>query len=167
MVLTLYLGVFVDCRIFPLKDIYCEKSLNTALKLFSEGRNKEKFISCCLPQHNELSILHWHFGGGGGGDVFLLRGVHWAQLTWEVRKDEWDSMGWVRKGQGGQRKGWTPIDWSTRGEEKMKGEGSAEPQLHPFMPHVPAFRSTACPALQSDKEKDEMQKLDFFFHKVT
>lgn len=42
MVLTLYLGVFVDCRIFPLKDIYREKSLNKALKEFSEGRKQRR-----------------------------------------------------------------------------------------------------------------------------
>lgn len=41
----------------------------------------EGVCNCVLPQHNELSILHWHFGGGGGGDGFLLRGVHRAQLN--------------------------------------------------------------------------------------
>lgn len=42
----------------------------------------------CLPQHNKLSVLHWHFGGGGGGDVFLLWGVHWAQLGEGLKEEE-------------------------------------------------------------------------------
>lgn len=60
-----------------------------------------------LPQHNELSILHWHFGGGGGGDVFLLRGVHWADgrgSDEEHRKDEYDPAG-RRKAGGWKREG--------------------------------------------------------------
>lgn len=65
----------------------------------------------CLPQHNELSILHWHFGGGGGGDVFLLWRVHWEGLIQAYsRGGEMDEIqtgqreaGWERRGRGGGR----------------------------------------------------------------
>lgn len=36
---------------------------------------------------------------------------------------------------------------------RRKGEGSAEPQLHPLMLHVSVSRGADCPALQSDKER--------------
>lgn len=73
---------------------------------------------CCLPQHNELSILHWHFGGGGGGDVFRLREVHWARLI-EVWRRRGGKMGEIqqgeghRKGKGGEGRGEVLIEWST------------------------------------------------------
>lgn len=116
-------------------------------------------MSICLPQHNELSILHWHFGGGGGGDVFLLRGVHWARLIGggggggEAKMGEIQQGEGHRKGKGGEGRGEVLIEWSTGGEEEKEGEGSAEPQLHPLMLHVSVSRSTARPALQSDKER--------------
>ena len=58
-----------------------------------------------------------------------------------------------RKGTGGGGRGERCRSTGALGKEEMEGEGSADPQLHPFIPHVPVSRSVAWPALQSGKER--------------
>lgn len=55
------------------------------------------------------------------------------------------------------------IEWRNRGERRRrKGEGSADPQLHPLMLHVSVSRS-ARPALHGDKERIST-KISVFTH---
>lgn len=94
-----------DLQIYcqSIKIVFISIMVNTIILVLIDV-NGVCCVCCCLPQHNELSILHWHFGGGGGGDVFLLRGVHWARLIEVWRRRREGKMGEIHQGEG-DRKG--------------------------------------------------------------
>lgn len=106
-----------------------------------------RVIGSCLPEHNELSILDWHFDGSGA-DVLLLGRVHRAWLM--------DGhQGRAARGGGGGGGGWGgqadrsteevgqgveggaelsgTQGWEMRKRRRRKGKGSRVPQLQPLM----------------------------------